>query len=127
MKKTDLKATIGLIAGAGAALALMPVAQAADNPFSLPQTGGAVIVVADAGEKGISVLEGKCGSGKCGTQRVRQMMDRNADGRINRDEYVAWAGAQAGAEFDNFADGGASVGVERVFEHFRSLEYHNQG
>ena len=61
MKKTDLKTTIGLIAGAGAALALMPVAQDADNPFDLPQANGAVIVV--------------------------------ADGRINRDEYVAWAGA----------------------------------
>lgn len=127
MKKTDLTKTIGLIAGTGAALALMPAAQAAENPFSLPQANGAAIVVADAGEKGISVLEGKCGTGKCGTQRVRQMMDRNADGRINREEYVSWAGAQAGAEFDGFADGGASVGAEKVYEHFRSLEYHNQG
>ena len=127
MNKTDLKKTVGMIAGAGAALALLPAAQAADNPFGLPDANGATIVVAEAGEKGISVLEGKCGSGKCGTQRVRQMMDRNADGRINREEYVSWAGAQAGDEFDEFADGGASVGAERVFEHFRSLDYHEQG
>jgi uncharacterized low-complexity protein len=38
------------------------------------------------GQKGISVLEGKCGAGNCGSQRIRQMMDRNADGKINRDE-----------------------------------------
>ena len=45
MHKPDLKKTIGLIAGAGAALALAPQAIAADNPFGLDQPGGATIVV----------------------------------------------------------------------------------
>ena len=126
MKRKGLKQSIGLIAGT-AALALLPQAQAAENPFGLSSSDTALIQVADAGEKGISVLEGKCGSGKCGTQRVRQMMDRNADGKINREEYVSWAAAQAANEFEKFADGGSAVGADKVFEHFRSLEFHNQG
>ena len=28
-------------------------------------------------------MAGKGGSGKCGTQRIREMMDRNADGKID--------------------------------------------
>ncbi|MDJ0739639.1 MAG: hypothetical protein QNJ91_07975 [Gammaproteobacteria bacterium] len=127
MKKTELPTTIGLIAAAGAVLALAPQAGAADNPFTLDQTSGAAIVVADADDKGISVLEGKCGSGKCGTQRIREMMDRNADGQIDREEYVSWVAAQASSEFDRFAGGSAAVGADAVFEHFRSLDYHNQG
>lgn len=127
MKKADLKKTIGMIAGTGAAFALSPQLFAADNPFGMGQANGAAIVVAEAGKKGISVLEGKCGSGKCGTQRIRQMMDRNADGKINRNEYVSWVTAQAGNEFDTFAKGADAVGADDVFEHFRSLEFHNQG
>ncbi len=126
MKRKGLKQSIGLIAGT-AALALLPQAQAAENPFGLAGGDTALLQVADAGKKGISVLEGKCGAGKCGSQRIRQMMDRNADGKINRDEYVSWAAAQAANEFENFADGSGSVGADKVFEHFRSLEFHNQG
>lgn len=127
MKKFNKSGPAGLIAGAAAALVLAPQAGAAENPFGLTDAGAATVVVADAGKKGISVLEGKCGSGKCGSQRVRQMMDRNADGQINRSEYVSWAAAQAGNEFDDFAKGGAAVGADAIYDHFRSLEYHNQG
>lgn len=128
MKSDKLKKSLGLIAGASIALVALPQAHAADNPFGMGHADGATLVVADASEKkGISVLEGKCGTGKCGTQRIRQMMDRNADGQINREEYVSWAGAQAGNEFDEISKGGASVGVDEVFKHFQSLEYHRQG
>jgi uncharacterized low-complexity protein len=123
-----MKINMGLIAGASVVLAMLPQAHAAGNPFGIAHADGAMLVVADAGrKKGISVLEGKCGSGKCGTQRVRQMMDRKADGQINREEYVSWAGAQAGNEFDEIAKGRAAVGADDVFKHFQSLEYHNQG
>jgi len=119
---------LGRIAGAAAALVVLPQVHAAENPFGLAQADGATLVVADASEKkGISVLEGKCGSGKCGTQRIRQMMDRNADGQINREEYVSWAEAQAGNEFDEIAKGDSAVGVDEVFRHFQSLDYHSQG
>ena len=127
MKKTKLSRTIGLIAGAGAALTMIPHANAAGNPFGLSQADGATIVVAEAGKKGISVLQGKCGAGKCGAQRIRQMMDRNADGKIDRDEYVSWANAQAVNEFEKFAGGAAAVDAHEVFEHYQSLEFHNQG
>lgn len=127
MKRKGLKQSIGLIAGATAAIVLLPQAQAAENPFGLAGVDASVLVVAEADKKSISVLEGKCGAGKCGTQRIRQMMDRNADGKINRDEYVSWAAAQAVNEFDEFAGGSAAIGADKVFEHFRSLEFHNQG
>lgn len=127
MKKTKLNRTIGLIAGAGAALTMIPQANASGNPFGLSQADGATIVVAEADRQGISVLEGKCGAGKCGAERIRQMMDRNADGKIDRDEYVSWANAQAVNEFDKFAGGAAAVDAHEVFEHYQSLEFHNQG
>jgi len=64
--------------------------QAAENPFGLTSTGETIALAAATDvKKGLSVLQGKCGAGKCGSKRIRQMMDRNADGRINRDEYVA--------------------------------------
>lgn len=118
--------SIGLIAGS-AALGLSPQAFAADNPFGLSQIDGAAIVVAGDAKKGISVLEGKCGGGKCGSQRVRAMMDKNDDGRISRDEYVSWSSRIANEEFDKFAGGAADAGVDDVFEHFESLDYHTQG
>lgn len=129
MKKTGLELKLGVLAGASAMMLALPQAQAAGgNPFELSTGSGAAIVVADAsGEKGISVLEGKCGSGKCGAQRIRQMMDKNTDGRIDRDEYLSWAGDVASREFDQMSKGAASMGVEDVFEHYRSLEFHSQG
>lgn len=128
MKSKDLHRAVGLIAGTSVALALSSGAVAADNPFGLAPADGATLVVAGSGEeKGISVLEGKCGSGKCGSQRVREMMDKDDNGRIDRDEYISRSAMQAGNEFDQFAGGAADVGAEDVYEHFRSLDYHTQG
>jgi uncharacterized low-complexity protein len=128
MKKRELERRLGLIGGAAVMLAALPQVHAADNPFALGASEGKAVMVAEVrNEKGISVLEGKCGAGKCGTQRIRQMMDRNGDGKINREEYVSWVSAQAGVEFEEFAKGRSAVGVDDVYEHFRSLEYHRQG
>jgi hypothetical protein len=128
MTSQKARKNLGLITGAAVALTMLPQAQAEGNPFAIPDADGALLLVAgDSEKKGISVIEGKCGSGKCGTQRIRQMMDRNADGLINREEYVSWSAAQARSEFDEMAEGGAAVGADEVFKHFQSLEYHTQG
>lgn len=75
--------------------------------------------------KSISVLEGKCGEGKCGSNRVRQMMDKNGDGRIDRTEYTNWSvqrantsAEQANAEFDKMAHGADSVSAEDAYQSF---------
>jgi len=49
---------------------------------------------------GVSVLEGKCGSGKCGSQQVRQMMDGDGNGVISRREYNQWINHAPGSQFD---------------------------
>ena len=113
---------LGLIAGTSAALALAPATFAAENPFGLKDAGSSAIVVAEVSrDKSISVLEGKCGAGKCGTSRVRQMMDRNADGMISREEYVGWSTSQAADEFDKFAGNKGAVTADDVYQHFLSL------
>lgn len=128
MKKCELNRRLGLVGSAAVMLAALPQVHAAGNPFALGASQGEAIMVAEARpEKSISVLEGKCGAGKCGSQRIRQMMDRNGDGKINREEYVSWVTAQAGVEFEEFAQGKSAVGVDEVYEHFRSLDYHRQG
>lgn len=121
MKRVKLRNSLAMIA-ASSAVALSATAAADSNPFQLSSDSSATIVVAEqGGAKSISVLEGKCGSGKCGSARIRQMMDRNADGKINRDEYVSWAGAQAAKEFEEMAGGKASIGAEAVYQHYLSL------
>ena len=75
-----------------------------------------------AEKKSISVLEGKCGEGKCGSLRVRKMMDKNDDGVINRKEYVGWATTTASTEFDKIASGSASVSAEKVFSYYEELQ-----
>ena len=120
MKK--MHKAMGLVAAASA-VALVPQAQAADNPFGLSDSAQTIVVAGNANHnKGISVLDGKCGSGKCGSQRIRQMMDRNGDGRINRAEYINWASAQAGAEFDDIAKGANAVDADDVFKSFLEFE-----
>ena len=74
------------------------MARASDNPFALKDRGRGYLRLAEAGSTreepgapkaihaqlrygGSSVLEGKCGEGKCGSQRVRQMMDGGRSGR----------------------------------------------
>ena len=128
MKKQGLEKKLGIIAGASVLMVALPQAHAAGNPFELASSANTAVMVAEAGGgKGISVLEGKCGAGKCGTQRVRQMMDKNSDGQIDRDEYISWSNAIANREFDKMSKGSASIGADDVFEHYRSLEFHNQG
>jgi len=128
MNRHHIDRKLGLAAGASVLLAALPQAHAAGNPFEQSAAGDSVIVVAASDEqKGISVLEGKCGSGKCGAQRVRAMMDKKADGSIDRDEYLAWSAAAAEREFDSIAKGSERVGPEDVYDHYRSLEFHNQG
>lgn len=129
MKKQNWTLRLGTLAGGTAMLLTVPQVIAADgNPFALSGVDGATIMVAEAGgQKGISVLEGKCGAGKCGTQRIRQMMDKNADGQIDRDEYLSWSSAVANREFDQMSKGSATVSPEDAFEHYRSLEFHSQG
>lgn len=74
-----------------------------------------------AGE-GISVLDGKCGAGKCGSNRVRTMMDSNSDGQIDRSEYVAWASGQASREFDAMSHGKAAISSDDVYKHFEAWQ-----
>ena len=85
-------------------------------------TGAEVLAAGESPEKSISVLEGKCGEGKCGTLRVRQMMDKNDDGKINRKEYLGWAKSVASDEFDKIASGSASVSAEKVFDFYKELQ-----
>ena len=121
MKQVTLKKSLAMLA-ASSAMTLSATTMADTNPFQLSSDSSATIVVAaNSGSKGISVLDGKCGSGKCGSPRIRQMMDRNADGKINRDEYVSWAGAQAAREFDDMAKGKSSVSADEVYQHYLSL------
>jgi len=72
--------------------------------------------------KSISVLEGKCGEGKCGALRVRQMMDKDDDGQINRKEYIGWATQVASTEFDKMSTGSASVSADKVFDYYEDLQ-----
>ena len=55
-------------------------------------------------------------------------LDGNADGKINREEYVSWATSVAAHEFDDMAGGSASVTADKVFENFlRYQETAGQG
>ncbi|MCI0401315.1 MAG: hypothetical protein L0Z68_08465 [Gammaproteobacteria bacterium] len=47
-------------------LAAAPLANAAENPFSMTQFSNGYMVAEHGGEKG---AEGKCGEGKCGEKR----------------------------------------------------------
>ncbi|MEN8167439.1 MAG: hypothetical protein ABFR65_08190 [Pseudomonadota bacterium] len=95
------------------------VAGASDNPFALKDLGQGYMQLAEKAsvneepsqhkslraqlrEGGVSVLEGKCGEGRCGSVRVRQMMDGDSDGRISRHEYNQWINRAAGSQFDRF-------------------------
>ena len=120
-KNTLLQAAslVSVVALAGFALP----AAADDNPFA--QSGSSRILLAEAGgkTKGIGVLKGKCGEGKCGSQRVRKMMDKDGDGQIDRKEYIAWSTAQAESEFDKIAgEGGESATADDVFQNFFDWE-----
>lgn len=108
-----------LLALAATAVALAPIAlvQADNALFSMQEADRQNQPVA---QEGLSVLEGKCGEGKCGTLRIRLMMDLDGNSVISRDEYVTWAAAQADSEFDRIAGlHGSNASAESVFEGFR--------
>lgn len=73
MKKQTL--TSLAIGSAFAAVALTPVAHAADNPFAAKQLN-AGYQLAQADTKG---KEGKCGEGKCGAEK--KAADKKKDGK----------------------------------------------
>jgi len=80
----------------------------------------------DAGSgKPISALHGKCGDGKCGTKRVRAMMDGNNDGMISKDEYMSWSNKQAAKEFAEMSQGGDSASPRQIVDAF--LRWEEQG
>jgi uncharacterized low-complexity protein len=103
---------------------------AANNPFDEGPRNSSYLLLADAhggkcggkSEQSIHTLEGKCGSGKCGTARIRGMMDSNGDGRIDRSEYNTWSLKQSNEEFDRMAAGAESVSVEKAFQTFQDWE-----
>ena len=119
---SKIQKTSTLTLALGTALAMSSNVGAADNPFQIKSLSSGYVQLAAAKVKHISVLEGKCGNGKCGTARIRQMMDNNNDGRIERDEYVGWASRQAGMEFDNMSHGGSSVTPDDAYQNFLRWE-----
>ena len=74
------------------------------NPFAVQGIDGDAMQLAQmtGASKGgkINVLNGKCGEGKCGGKRVRQMMDSDKNGQISKQEYVGWVTTMAGEEYD---------------------------
>lgn len=99
------------------ALGLASSAYAGDggNPF--------IKVGAETGMKEISVLEGKCGGGKCGSSRVRRMMDSDGNGTISRSEYTGWAARMASDEFDAISKTGGEAPAKDVFDFFGGVEH----
>lgn len=116
-KRSHIKPVVAALGVAFAGTITALPAQAADNPFAQnrPMTG---LVAAS----GLSVLEGKCGEGKCGSLRVRKMIDTDSDGTITRQEYVAWGVRTSNREFDRIAGSGDSASPEKVFNSFEEWE-----
>lgn len=134
LRKSLAIATIG---SAASLVALNATAVDTDNPFALTGLGNGYLQVAEgkcgegkcgghkkaSGGKSISVLEGKCGEGKCGTVAIRQQMDKNRDGMINRQEYMDWATKMAATEFDTMdTNHDGNVDYDEFFEHFQEAE-----
>ena len=119
---------LALTMGGAAFVSTGSVSAATDNPFGMTELNSGYMQLAGANtgkgapKKSISVLEGKCGSGKCGASRVRQMMDENGDGSIQRAEYAGWAARQAGAEFDRMARGRDAISPDEAYENFLNYE-----
>ena len=139
--KTTIKMKTAMTLALGTALLTAGSASAVGKPFELqPIAGGSMHLAegkcggnkeaagkcggakSDHPQKSISVLEGKCGQGKCGSARIRQMMDNDGNGRIDREEYVGWSTRQAGAEFDSMAHGAHDVSPEDAFQNFLRFE-----
>ena len=120
MKHASVIKPAVLAVGAAIAGSLAVTTVHAENAlFSLVDTSQTASDIS----KGLTVLEGKCGEGKCGTLRIRVMMDLDSNGFISRNEYVTWAAAQADSEFDRIAGAHNQTSTpEEVFDRFKSME-----
>ncbi len=80
LKKRTLKPVAAVLGTTFAvALAASPIANAADNPFSLTEISGGYMVADEA--------EGKCGEGKCGEGKAKDKKESEAkDGDKKSDE-----------------------------------------
>jgi uncharacterized low-complexity protein len=95
MKKQKLVSLA--IGSAFAAVALTPVAHAADNPFAAKQLSGGY-QLAQADKK----MDGKCGEAKCGADKAKaKAADKKADGKCGE----AKCGADKAKAADKKADG----------------------
>lgn len=93
MKKQNL---VSLAVGSAfAAVALSPVAHAADNPFAAKQLSSGY-QLAQADKK----MDGKCGEAKCGADKAKAA-DKKADGKCGE----AKCGADKAKAADKKADG----------------------
>lgn len=86
------KSAVSMAVGSAfvAGMAMMPVTQAAENPFALQSLDRGYMVAAMDGKcgagkcGGAKAAEAKCGEGKCGPA----MMDANKDGKVTKDEFI---------------------------------------
>ena len=106
MNKKTLALTLG---GAMAtALTVSPVAHTQENPFGLQKISGAqVLAEADAkmpegGCSGSKMKEGKCGEGKCGTNKMK-MKEGGCSGAAMPGEKMKEGGCS-----DKMKEGGCS-------------------
>ncbi len=78
LKKRTLKPVAAALGTAFAvALAASPIANAADNPFSLTEISGGYMVADQA--------EGKCGEGKCGEDKDKDKKVSEGKSRVAKD------------------------------------------
>lgn len=88
MKKNYSKKPIALALGATFALAGM-AAQA--SVFQVADLGAGYMVASAESHKGKEGKcgEGKCGEGKCGSAEKFKAMDKDGDGKLSQDEFMA--------------------------------------
>ena len=78
LKKRTLKPVAAVLGTTFAvALAASPIANAADNPFSLTEISTGYMVADQA--------EGKCGEGKCGEAKAKNKKESEGKSRVAKD------------------------------------------
>jgi len=78
LKKRTLKPVAAVLGTTFAvALAASPIANAANNPFSLTEISGGYMVADQA--------EGKCGEGKCGEGKAKDKKESKGKSRVAKD------------------------------------------
>lgn len=92
------KTFAAVLGGAFAAsVAASPVAGAAENPFALkPLASG--YMVADAQEGGEKMQEGKCGTGKCGSNMTKKKNEEGNCGAKKKDKEGSCGAEKKGKE-----------------------------